>query len=190
METNRELISPDKYCELMRGLNTKQRLAVNFHRRWYKDAVIATKKGEAVKPYRVFLSGPGGVGKSYVISLTHRDTVKLLHLSGQVEPEDIIVLLTALTGVAAFNIQGMTVHSALLLGTSKFTTQSLTRDKLTLSKQSCNLQLHIIDEISMVGSNMLLQIHKRLQQLKGKGDDTTFGDISILAVGDPTSYDQ
>ena len=36
----------------------------------------------------------------------------------------------------------------------------------------------------MVGSNMLLQIHKRLQQLKGKGDDTTFGDISILAVGE------
>ena len=36
----------------------------------------------------------------------------------------------------------------------------------------------------MVGSNMLLQIHKRLQQLKGKGDGTTFGDISILAVGD------
>ena len=31
---------------------------------------------------------------------------------------------------------------------------------------------------------MLLQIHKQLQQLKGKGDDTTFGDISILAVGD------
>ena len=49
------------------------------------------KKGEAVKPYRVFLSGPGGVGKSYVISLIHRDTVKLLRLSGQVEPEDVIV---------------------------------------------------------------------------------------------------
>ena len=42
----------------------------------------------------------------------------------------------------------------------------------------------------MVGSNMLLQIHKRLQQLKGKGDDTTFGDISILAVGDLYNYDR
>jgi hypothetical protein len=36
----------------------------------------------------------------------------------------------------------------------------------------------------MVGSNMLLQMHKRLQQLKGRGDDATFGHISILAVGD------
>jgi hypothetical protein len=48
----------------MRGLNTKQRQAVNFNRKWCKDAVIAMKKGETIKPYRVFLSGPGGVGKS------------------------------------------------------------------------------------------------------------------------------
>ena len=79
----------------------------------------------------------------------------------------------------------MTVLSALLLGTSKFTTQPLTQDKLnTLRTKLSNLQLLITDEISMVESNMLLQIHKRLQQLKGKGDNTTFGDISILAVGD------
>ena len=94
----------------MRGLNTKKRQAVNFHRKWCRDAVITMKKGEPIKPYRDFLSGPGGVGKSYVISLIHRDTVKLLRLSGQVEPEGVTVLLTAPTGVAAFNIQGMTVH--------------------------------------------------------------------------------
>ena len=118
LETNRELIPPIEYRELMRGLNTKQRQAVNFHR-WCKEAVVAMKKGE---PIRVILSGPGGVGTSYVIFLIHRDTVKLLRLSGQVEPEDVTVFLTAPAGVAAFNIQGMTVHSALLLGTSKFTT--------------------------------------------------------------------
>ena len=88
------------------------------------------------------------------------------------EPEDVVVLLTAHTGVAAFNIQGMTVHSGVLLGTSKFSSQPLTQVKLL-----------IIDEISKIGSNILLQIHKHLQQLKGKGDDTTFGDISILAGG-------
>ena len=36
----------------------------------------------------------------------------------------------------------------------------------------------------MVGSNMLLEIHKRLQQIKGVSDDVTFGGVSILAVGD------
>ena len=183
LETNRALIPPDEYRQLMRGLNTKQRQIVNYHRKWCKDAVIAMKKGEAIKPYRVFVSGPGGVGKSYVISLIRRDAIKLLLLSVQVEPEDVVVLLTAPTGVAAFNIQGMTVHSALLLGTSKFSSQPLTQDKLnTLRTKLSNLQLLIIDEVSMIGSNMLLQIHKRHQQLKGKGDDTTFGDISILAL--------
>ena len=41
----------------------------------------------------------------------------------------------------------------------------------------------IIDEVSMVGSNML-EIHKRLQQIKGLSTDVTFGGASILAVGD------
>ena len=59
-----------------RGLNPKQRQVVASHR---KDAIIAMRKGEPVKPYRVFLS-PGGVGKSHVISLVHNDTIKLLRL--------------------------------------------------------------------------------------------------------------
>ena len=35
-----------------------------------------------------------------------------------------------------------------------------------------------------MGSNLLLQIHRHLQQLKGSKDDVTFGNMSILAVGD------
>ena len=122
------------------------------------------------------------MGKSYVISLIHRDTVKLLRLSGRVEPEDVTVLLTAPTVVAAFNIQGMTPHSALLLGTSKF--GSRPGQLNTLRTRLSNLKLVIIDEVSMVGSDMLLQIHKSLQQLMGTGDDATFRNVSILAVGD------
>lgn len=107
------------------------------------------KSSHPIKPYQVFLSGPGGVGKSHIISLIHRDTVKLLRLSGQVQPDDVKVLLTAPTGVAAFNIQGMTLHSALLLTTSKFSNQPLTQDKLnTLRTKLSNLQLLIIDEIN------------------------------------------
>ena len=136
LETNRALIPPDEYRQLMRGLNTKQRQIVNYHRRWCKDAVIAMKKGETIKPYRVFVSGPGRVGKSYVISLIHKDAIKLLLLSGQVEPEDAVVMLTAPTGVAAFNIQGMTGQSAILLSTSKFSSQPLTQDKLNTQNKA------------------------------------------------------
>ena len=181
METSRDLLSPEEYRDAMRGLNSKQRQVVMYHRAWCKRAIIALKSGQPVTPYRVFVSGPGGVGKSHVISLIRNDTVKLLRLSGQVQPDDVTVLLTAPTGVAAFNIQGMTLHSALLLSTSKFSGLPLTQDKLnTLRTKLSNLQLLIIDEVSMVGSCCF----KFTSVYSNSKDDVTFGNISILAVGD------
>ena len=53
----------------------------------------------------------------------------------------------------------------------------------TLRTKLSNLALIIIDEVSMVGANMLLEVHKRLQQVKGVSPDATFGGVSILAVG-------
>ena len=183
---NKQEIPPDQYRQYIRELNDKQKSIVMFHRDWCKKAVLALKEGKPVEPYHVFLSGPGGVGKSHVIKLIHSDTLKLLKLSGTFEPDDVIVLLTAPTGVAAFNINGMTLHSALLLGRSKYSGfQPLSHDRLnTLRTKLSRLMLLIIDEVSMVGCNMLLEIHKRLQQIKGVSDDAVFGGISILAVGD------
>ena len=97
-----------------------------------------------------------------------------------------MMLLTAPTGVAAFNINGMTLHSVFLLGRSKYSGfQPLSHDRLnTLRTTLSRLMFVIIDEVSMVGSNMLLEIHKRLQQIKGVSDDKVFGGVSVLAVGD------
>ena len=183
---NRQEIPPDQYRQLLRELNVKQRAIVMFHRNWCKKAIIALKEGKPVEPYHVFLSGPGGVGKSHVIRLIHSDTLKFIRLSGTIEPDDVTVLLTAPTGVAAFNINGMTLHSAFLLGRSKHCAfQPLGHDRMnTLGSKLSKLTLVIIDEVSMVGSNMLLEIHKRLQQIKGVSDDVIFGGVSILAVGD------
>ena len=176
----------DQYRQMLSELNEKQRAIVMFHRNWCKKAVIALKEGNLVEPYYVFLSGPSGVGKSHVIKLIHSDTLKLLKLSGTLQPDDVTVLLTAPTGVAAFNIDGMTLHSALLLGRSKYTGfQPLSHERLnSLRTKLSHLMLVIIGEVSMVGSNMLLETHKRLQQIKGASDDVTFGGVSILAVGD------
>ena len=128
---NRGKIPPDEYRKLLRDLNTKQRQIVMFHRNWYKKAVIALKQNKPIEPYRVFVSGPGGVGKSHVIKLIHSDTIKILRLSGTIEPDDVVVLLTAPTGAAAFIISGMTLHSALLLGSGKYSGfQPLNHDRL------------------------------------------------------------
>ena len=152
-----------------------------FHRNWCKKAVIALKQNKPIEPYRVFVSGPGGVGKSHIIKLIHSDTIKILRLSGTIEPDDVVVLLTAPTGVAAFNISGMTLHSAFLLGSGKYSGfQPLNHDRLnSLRSKLSHLTLLIIDKISMVGANMLLEIHKRLQHIKCVAPDITFGGVSI-----------
>ena len=64
-------IPPDQYREYMRGLNDEQRSIVMFHRDWCRKAILSLKEGRPVEPYHVFLSGPGGVGKSHVIKLVH-----------------------------------------------------------------------------------------------------------------------
>ena len=183
---NPAVIPPDEYRELMRGLNSKQRAMITYHRHWCKQTVLAMKKGEHIKPYRVFLSGPGGVGKSHVIRLIQSDTIRLIKQSGSVEPDDVLVLLTAPTGVAAFNVNGMTLHSAFLLGKSRYGGfQPLSSEKVnTLRSKLSKLVLLIIDEVSMVGADMLLEVHKRLQQIKGVPNDVMFGGVSVLAVGD------
>ena len=113
---NEEIIPPDVYRQMLRQLNNKQREFIMYHRNWCKSAVAALRNGQDVEPYRVFLSGPGGVGESHFIRLVLvSDTIRILKLSGVFEPDDVIVLLTAPTDVAAFNIGGMTLHSALLL---------------------------------------------------------------------------
>ena len=187
-EADKKLIPPHEYRQMVRSLNVKQREVVFYHRKWCKDAVVALRQNKRVVPYRLFLSGAGGVGKTHVIRLIHSDTRKLLALSNQIKPSDVTVLLTAPTGVASFNIGGMTIHSALLIYGGKYGkgVESVAFEKLnTLRSKLENLHLLVIDEVSMVGSDMLLNIHKRLDEIKGvSGDSILFGNVCILAVGD------
>ena len=92
-----------------------------------------------------------------------------------------LVLLTAPTGVATFNVNGMTLHSVFLLGRSKYSGfQSLSNDRVnTLRSRLSKLVLLIIDEVSMVGANMLLEIHTRLQQVKAVLPDVMFGRVRV-----------
>lgn len=95
------------------------------------------------------------------------------------------VLLMASTGTAAHNIQGLTIHSALQLqlGQHGKSYQRLGDEKRnTLRCKFSQLKLIIIDEISMIGSDLFLQIHRGLQDIFQSNND--FAAISILAFGD------
>ena len=100
------------------------------------------KKGEPVRPY------PSSAARA---ELERATSYRAAQLSGQIERDNIAVLLTVPTGVVAFNIQGMTLHSALVLGTTNAGCQPLAQDKLnTLRTKLSHLQLLIIDKDSMV----------------------------------------
>lgn len=72
-------------------------------------------------------------------------------------PDDISVLLTAPTGVAAFNINASTIHSAFSINVeAKLPYQPLGDDKInTLRSKFGALQILVIDEISMVDHKLL-----------------------------------
>lgn len=165
----------DEILKLMEGLNDEQRSLVMY--------ILKCIKTRTNLPLRIFLNGSAGVGKSYVINTLyqlishHYDTV-----SGA-NPTTIKVLLTALTGKAASNINGMTIHSAFkLLVTGSKNDRMGEKMKKALRKETMDLKFIIIDEISFVSSDLLERVNKKLQDLYPSS--STFGGLSVIFVGD------
>ena len=71
--------------------------------------------GKNQEGYRIFLSGPGGTGKSHVVHVIQRDMSHFFKHTVRPDDDQPIVLITAPTGSAAFQICGSTIHSAFLL---------------------------------------------------------------------------
>ena len=93
-------------------------------------------------------------------------------------------MLLAPTSVAAINVSSNTIHSGLHI---------LCRDKLLplnnankaeLRNKYSEVELVIIDEISMVSGKLVYQIHKILNEIFSPGRDIPFGGKSIVVCGD------
>ena len=163
---------PDaKFNSLVESLNSDQKAVFDF-----------IKENCMKPPYYLFISGPGGTGKSYIITVI-KEYIHRIYGTNKA------TMTTAPTGVAAFNIQGITLHRALCLpvqhrSTSKY--MQLSAEKLSVLRQFWNeVNTLIIDEISMVPYETLMQIHLRLNVIKGIEDPNVFfGGLNIIAVGD------
>lgn len=85
-------------------------------------------------------------------------------------PSNIHALLMAPTGTAAFNIAAPTIHAALLLPKNLKIYIKLSDDKCnTLRVKLQTLRMIIIDEISLVGSDIFVYMNKRLHNRCFKG---------------------
>ena len=92
------------------------------------------------------------------------------------------MLICAFTGKAAANVNGLTLHSAFGL---KFghENQSLSDKSLAEFRQNfADLKLIIIDEMSLLNSDMLYRIHLRLMEIFQTKE--LFGGLSVILVGD------
>ena len=103
VETTGILYLDEEYLMLLRSLNLRQREFFNHIVHWIKC------KDEAVY---TFLTGGVGVGKSVVIRALYQSLYRILNLREGENPDDIIILLCAYMGFAAFNISGQNIFSA------------------------------------------------------------------------------
>ncbi len=115
----------------------------------------------------MFITGKAGTGKSYVLKYFKVKTKKK-------------VLYTAPTGIAALNIEGVTLHSA--FGYRNLTENAEIRLSNNMIELLSNLDTVIIDEISMVRVDVFTQINTILQKANNNSD--MFGGKQIILFGD------
>jgi ATP-dependent DNA helicase PIF1 len=116
----------------------------------------------------IFLTGAAGTGKSTLLE----------HVKNQLDRKKMVV---APTGIAALNIGGTTINSAFRIGFDTIPEITKSKDP-RFGKLLKNLELLIIDEISMVRAPMLDAISKSLQVHRNNME--AFGGVSVLACGD------
>lgn len=116
----------------------------------------------------VYIAGKAGVGKTFLINLI-RESISARRKMVVIAP----------TGVAALNIQGQTIHSFFRLPARMLTSRELpTHKKGPVSA----VELIIIDEISMVRSDMLDNIDTILRRSRNRSKP--FGGVQMVFVGD------
>ena len=140
----------------------------------FRSLVQQLRKLGAKEQLVMFMTGPGGSGKSRVINaLLHYAKSFCTELGVQFTDRTIVV--TAITGVAATSIKGETTHSAAHLNSA-----TITNDHV---KEWENSRLLLLDEISFANLGVLDDLDSNLRKLRNR-PGTLYGGINILFSGD------
>ncbi|MDE5645576.1 MAG: AAA family ATPase, partial [Muribaculaceae bacterium] len=125
----------------------------------------------------LFLTGKAGTGKTTFLRRLRASSRKRM-------------VVTAPTGIAAINAGGMTLHSFFQLDFGPFVPgarrDSSGRRQMAFSKEKIRiirgLDLLVIDEISMVRSDMLDAVDDVLRRFRDR--TLPFGGVQLLLIGD------
>ncbi len=132
-----------------------------------QDEIIDLLSDDSEQQF-IFLTGAAGTGK----------TTLLERVKNQLSLKKMVV---APTGIAALNIGGTTINSAFRIGFETIPLITKSKDP-RFGKLLRNLELLIIDEVSMVRAPMLDAISQSLQI--HRNSEEPFGGIHVLACGD------
>ena len=169
--------------EKTRQLDPFQREVIDIMVKYAKDIIKSHREGNPIpEPPNLMVHGGAGSGKTFVIKTLAHWIQYILQKTGD-DFNCPHVIKSAFTGTAASLIEGMTLHSAFGFdfGNKHYSLSDKTRDaKRNILK---NLKLIIIDEISMVKSDMLYQLDLRLQEIMEK-IGVAFGGIASCYFGD------
>ena len=169
----------------MRLLSVKQRQVLYIVHKRSRDYIkyLNLRVLKKVAPFYIFLTGGGGVSKSHLIKTIHISLTKvLMHKGGN--PEKPRILLLAPTGVAAININGITVHTDLSINVRSKMYPLNGRQKATLRTRLSVVRFVIIDEISMVSNALSYEVHQRLNEIFQCDHNVPFAGLPVLICGD------
>ncbi|XP_029661948.1 uncharacterized protein LOC115234769, partial [Formica exsecta] len=154
---------------------------LNIDQKRIFDRITAGISDDNSEVLRLYVSGEGGTGKSFLIK-TIRCWIKKY-----IEKDTAV---TAPTGIAAFNIDGLTIHRLFQLPvehgrTAKYTQLSDVVLRI-IREELKNVVLIIIDEVSIISNITLMYIHLRLTAIFNTMDcdNGWFGKKHILFFGD------
>ena len=117
-----------------------------------------------IKSLHVFLTGNARFGKSFLMKVIYQSLTKTLSY-GVAVIEKLKVLLMALTVVAAIQVDGTTIHTALGIGTKL--SPLYDKMKRSLRNHLSDLKVIVIDEISMVSNELLFYVHISVNEIFG-----------------------
>ena len=178
-----DLINDDELSVKILKLDKDQRMVIDVGVNYAKKYLQANKNNLArPKAPLVIVHGGAGTGKSTVIDALSSVTEKIFRKAGD-DPNHPYILRTAFTGNAALIIKGQTLHTAFNLpfGNEVLSLSDKLRDERRTLLQ--NLKLLIIDEISLVKSDILYQIHFRLMKDIFQ-NESLFGGVAVFVFGD------
>lgn len=140
----------------------------------------------------IFLTGGGGVGKSYLLSAIYTEFPGLKRRLSKKKNPDIVsklprIQMCALTGCAALLLghKAKTLHSWAGIGLGKESTEELyvkiSRNRKAKRNWLCT-DLLIIDEISMMTAELFDKLNSLAKKIRS--NKKPFGGIQLLLVGD------